>query len=135
MIINIICIYFLAETFTTKKIKLKNPNTAWAILSNMNSFNLWWGKFNNTNLNINNVRILDHLNLTYLKFTILENNDIKEIWTFHLFNKNNDYILYIKKQSLSNNNYINFINKYISNKKDLDLYCKNLNQAINKLAI
>ena len=135
IISNLLAIYFFAETFTVKKIKLKNPSIAWDVITNIHNFNLWWDKLNQTNLNTNRINILDHSNLTHFKFTISEKDDVKEIWTFYLLNKSNDSILYIKKQSLSNSNYVNFINKYIKNKQDLNLYSKNLNQALIKVSI
>jgi hypothetical protein len=132
IVFNLIAVYLYKENYTHKKIELNNQSLSWEIISNINDYKEWWSKFLNVDHIQNHIKIQEQREGFFISVQInnLSKAVSKENWTFIIKPQKDSHTLLIRKESITNSNFKNFVNKYFLNKSDITLFIKDFKKEL-----
>ncbi len=135
---NLLSVYLYKESYSFEKIKILDPSITWNIITDIEFFKDWWQKFEKINDPFPHVTVIEDKYSTLFKISInCNHNDSKgEIWSFMLINPtdSNDFKLMIRKQSLPQSQFKDFMNKYLLNKRDVKKFVKNFRKEYKHIS-
>ena len=132
VVFHFISTYKYKQNYDVTTIAVPSSVLVWTILYDIENYHKWWKPFIKTIHDVSNIVIEESRENIMFKI-IIQNDSLREEWTFHLQQKLSQHYLIIKKSTIADSQLDIIKSKLIQNKKDIQQFAQDLLVLINHI--